>query len=84
MGPAILITVGLLFLLHEMRGGNFDFSNTYPVIIIVIGVVSLAAALAPTDGHISSTTVTPPPVVPGSTSPHAPGGLTGNLPGQGS
>jgi hypothetical protein len=84
MGPAILITIGLLFLLSEVEGGNFDFSNTYPVIIIVIGAVSLAAALAPTDGHISSRTVAPPPVAPGSTPPHAPGGLTGNVPGQGS
>jgi hypothetical protein len=50
----------------------------------VIGVVSLAAALAPTDGHISSRTVAPPPVAPGSTPPQAPGGLTGNVPGQGS
>jgi cell wall-active antibiotic response 4TMS protein YvqF len=84
MGPAILITIGLLFLLSEVEGGNFDFSNTYPVIIIVIGAVSLAAALAPMDGHISSRTAAPPPVGPGSTPPQAPGGLTANVPGQGS
>lgn len=84
MGPAILVTIGLLFLLSEVAGGNFDFSNTYPVVIIVIGAVSLAAALAPMDGHISSRTVAPPPVAPGSTPPEAPGGLTGNVPGQGS
>ena len=40
MGPAILITVGLLFLLDQMRGGYFSFSNTFPVILIVIGVMS--------------------------------------------
>ena len=54
MGPAIVITIGVLFLLDQMRGGTLDFSNTYPVILIVIGAVSLAAALAPTAGHISS------------------------------
>jgi hypothetical protein len=53
MGPAIVITIGVLFLLSEMRGGFFDFGNTYPVVLIVIGAVSLAAALAPMDGHIA-------------------------------
>ncbi len=53
MGPAIIITVGVLFLLHEMRGGYFDFDRTYPVILIVIGAISLAGAFASTKGHVS-------------------------------
>ncbi|MGC2527017.1 MAG: DUF5668 domain-containing protein [Candidatus Acidiferrum sp.] len=66
-GPVIIVTVGVLFLLQEMRGGYFDFSNTYPVIIIVIGLMSLACALAPTDGHVSSVPPLPPaaPTAPG-------------------
>jgi hypothetical protein len=83
MGPAILITIGILFLLSEVEGGNFDFSNTYPVIIIVIGAVSLAAALAPMEGHVSSRAVPPPPPASGSTPPQASGAGTGTLPGQG-
>jgi len=63
MGPAVIITVGVLFLLDQMRSGYFSFGNTYPVILIVIGVISLAAAAAPADGHISGSA---PPVVPGS------------------
>jgi len=66
MGPAVIITVGLLFLLDQMRGGFLSFGNTFPVILIVIGVVSLASALAPTDGHMDGST---PPVFP----PAAPG-----------
>ncbi len=66
MGPAIIITVGLLFLLDQMRGGFLSFSNTFPIILIVIGVVSLASALAPMDGHIDGPS---PPVLP----PAAPG-----------
>jgi hypothetical protein len=67
MGPAIVITVGLLFLLDQMRGGYFDFGNTFPVIFIVIGAVSLAAALAPMDGHTDgSYPPVPPPGAPGS------------------
>jgi hypothetical protein len=53
MGPAIVITIGVLFLLSEMRGGFFEFGKTYPVILIVIGAISLAAALAPMDGHLT-------------------------------
>src|SRR5574337_736060 len=64
MGPAILITVGVLFLLNEMRGGYLSFNNTFPVILIVIGVISLASALAPTEGHISGSL---PPAPPGTT-----------------
>jgi len=76
MGPAIIITVGVLFLLSEMRGGYFDFSNTFPVILIVIGAVRLASALASTEGHNSGSV---PPNAPGST-PTAP---PSQLPGQG-
>ena len=67
MGPAVIITVGALFLLQEVRGGAFDFSNTYPFILIVIGAILLASALAPMDGHIDSTTAPPipPNVTPG-------------------
>jgi hypothetical protein len=80
MGPAILITVGVLFLLDQMRGGYFSFGNTFPVILIVIGVVSLACSLAPMDGHIGgSYPPVPPPGMPGATQnpPQNP------LPGQG-
>jgi len=78
MGPAVLITVGVLFLLHEVRGDIFDFSNTYPFILIVIGVILLAAALAPMDGHVDSTMASPPAVPPA-----APGSAQSSLPGQG-
>jgi hypothetical protein len=60
MGPAVIITVGVLFLLQETRSG-FSFGQTFPVILIVVGIISLASSLAPTDGHISSV----PAVLPG-------------------
>ena len=83
MGPAIIIAIGLLFLLGEMRGGYFDFSNTYPVILIVVGAVSLAAALAPIDGHVSASAVPPPPPASGPTPPQGPGSPSGIVQGQG-
>jgi hypothetical protein len=78
MGPAVLITIGVLFLLHEVRGDIFDFSNTYPFILIVIGAILLASAMAPGDGHVDST-IAPPPAVP----PAAPGPAQSSMPGQG-
>jgi hypothetical protein len=82
MGPAIIITIGALFLLSEVRGGYLDFSNTYPVILIVIGAVSLAAALAPTDGHVSSAGAPAIPNAPGLPPSQAPGPSSGAPQGQ--
>jgi hypothetical protein len=81
MGPAVLITVGVLFLLHEVRGDVFDFSNTYPFILIVIGAILLASSMAPMTGHIDS--MTAPPAAPPAGPPPAPGPAQNSLPGQG-
>jgi len=79
MGPAVIITVGVLFLLDQMRGGNLSFGNTYPVILIVIGVISLAAAGSPADGHVSGPVPLAAPGAPGS----APTVPQNQFPGQG-
>jgi hypothetical protein len=73
----VIITIGVLFLLQETRGGYFDFSRTFPVILVVIGAILLASSLAPMDGHISSGPT--PPSVPGPT----PGSPQNTTPGQG-
>lgn len=78
MGPAILITLGILFLLDQLRGGYFSFGNTFPILLIVIGVISLASSLAPTDGHISDPL---PPAPPGTMPPPPQNPYAG--PGQG-
>jgi hypothetical protein len=60
----------VLFLLQETRSG-FSFGQMWPIILVVIGLISLASALSPMDGHISSSVpVAPSPgTVPGSTLP---------------
>ena len=73
----MIITVGVLFLLQETRGGYFDFSRTFPVILLVIGAILLASSLAPMDGHVSPAPTAPP--VPGPT----PGAPQNTFPGQG-
>jgi cell wall-active antibiotic response 4TMS protein YvqF len=74
MGPAILITLGVLFLLSQMHGGRFNFDNTWPVLLVVIGVLLLASSLAPKDGHIEvqNTAVPPPPLAPPVNPPQTP------------
>lgn len=86
MGPAVVITIGVLFLLQQMRDG-FDFGQTYPVIILVIGAIMLASSLAPMDGHIPCDPASPNaiPPVPGTppVPPTPPTSSTPSLPEQG-
>ena len=86
VGPAVIVTVGVLFLLQQMRGGYFEFGNTYPVILVVIGAIMLASALAPMDGHIDVNTpqVPPaPPAAPGASAGPAQTTYQNPYPGQG-
>jgi len=84
MGPVIVVTVGVLFLLQEMRGGYFDFGNTYPVILIVIGLISLASAMASSEGHVSSASPISPAIPPTPGLPPSSSGTTPtSYPGQG-
>lgn len=50
--PAILVTLGVLFLLQEYGSWRFDFDRTWPVLLIVIGGVILAKRNASMNGHI--------------------------------
>jgi uncharacterized membrane protein len=43
-GPVLLITIGVLFAMHE--AGVLHFSRTWPLIIIVIGVLKLIERMA--------------------------------------
>jgi Domain of unknown function (DUF5668) len=54
MGPAILVTLGALFLLDQQ--GIISFDITWPVLLIVIGVLVFATHRAPAEheGRASS------------------------------
>lgn len=65
MGPVVVTTIGVLFLLSEVvRGGYLHIGRTFPVLLIVIGVVLLASAVAPMEGHIENPGAPAPPVNP--------------------
>ena len=49
MAPAILVTLGVLFLLDNIS--RVDFGRTWPAILLVIGVVKLVQSNASSDGH---------------------------------
>ncbi len=49
MGPAILVTIGVLFLLDN--ASNVDFGKTWPAILLVIGIVKLMQSNASSAGH---------------------------------
>jgi hypothetical protein len=52
MWPAVLITLGALFLVGRL-GLGYSFRDLWPVLLIVIGAVKLAGSLVSTEGHIS-------------------------------
>jgi len=52
MGPLILITIGVLFLIGEYS--RYSFGDLWPILLIVIGVVLVLQALASKEGHAGS------------------------------
>jgi hypothetical protein len=50
MGPAMLVTIGILFLLDNVS--NIDFGKTWPAILLVVGVVKLLQSNASYTGHV--------------------------------
>ena len=58
MGPTILITIGVLFLLEQLHVA--PFGRTFPILLIVIGLVKIAQRSAPDMGHVQPTPYYPP------------------------
>ncbi|MGC2194664.1 MAG: B-box zinc finger protein [Terriglobales bacterium] len=56
--PAIMVTVGTLFLLDNLHGPGFE--RTWPLILLVIGAVKLLQSNASETGHIGGPPILPP------------------------
>jgi hypothetical protein len=78
MGPAMLVTIGMLFLLENVGNGNLHFGRTWPAILLVIGVVKLIQSNASSAGHIGPLPGAPPATGP---IPPAPPPLPSSDPG---
>lgn len=69
MGPAVLITIGVLFLLDQMGHAHWTgFHFSWPALLIVIGLIKLLEHNASTYGHLPreyAGTLPNQPVAPG-------------------
>jgi hypothetical protein len=63
MGPALLVTLGVLFLLNSVS--EVSLGRTWPAILLVVGVVKLMQSNSSYTGHVG-------PLPPGSSFPPAP------------
>ena len=61
-GPVILITVGVLFTVDRFTG--FSFGQTWPVLLIVIGLLRLLGGRRPRADYYTPPPP-PPPATPG-------------------
>jgi hypothetical protein len=53
MGPAVLITIGVLFLLDQITHIHWmEFGRTWPALLIVIGLIMFLQHSAPATGHV--------------------------------
>jgi TM2 domain-containing membrane protein YozV len=59
MWPAVMVTVGVLFLIDNLHGP--DFGRTWPLILLVIGGVKLLQSNASEAGHIGGPGALPSP-----------------------
>jgi len=50
-GPVVLILLGSLFLIDKWSM-DFRITQWWPVLLIVLGLMKVAEALAPAEGHV--------------------------------
>ena len=72
IGPSVLITIGVLFLLQSLN--VVDFDRTWPAILLVIGIVKLLQSNASEAGHtglppLMRVPYTPPQAPPPTSTP---------------
>jgi hypothetical protein len=59
MGPVVLVTLGILFLLSEFHVASFH--RTWPILLIMIGLVKVLGGNLDTAGHVDVNAPPPPP-----------------------
>jgi hypothetical protein len=72
MGPAMLVTLGVLFLLDNVGSETLRFGHTWPAILLVIGVVKLVQSNSSSAGHVGPLPGAPPAAGPMSPPPAPP------------
>jgi len=64
MGPAMVLTTGVLLLLETLDVRNAGLEHTWPAWILVVGVVKLLQSSASSDGHVGPLPPGPASVAP--------------------
>ena len=76
MGPAVLVTIGLILALDSRGFAGLHWDRTWPAILLVIGVVKLLQSSASSAGHVGPLAAVPsaaaPQTPPPSSNPEAP------------
>jgi hypothetical protein len=62
MGPAMVLTTGVLFMLQSLNIAYID--RTWPAWILVVGIVKLIQSSASAEGHVGPLPTAPPAVAP--------------------
>jgi hypothetical protein len=52
-GPVVLITLGAIFLTGQV-GWRYSAWDLWPILLIALGLVKIAQALASTEGHVGA------------------------------
>lgn len=78
MAPTVLVTLGILFLLDNLHA--MDFNKSFPILLIVIGLVMVLQRTSSTEGHIPLGYVQPPGMTP---PPPTPSDFPPDIPGPG-
>jgi len=73
MGPAMVLTVGVLALLNNFT--QFHFHQTWPIFLIVLGLVKVLGSSADTNGHVPPAMPYIPGTVPPPQAPQPPQGV---------
>jgi hypothetical protein len=62
MGPAMVLTTGVLFMFHTMNIADLD--RTWPAWLLVVGIVKLVQSSASSTGHVGPLPPAPPAAAP--------------------
>jgi hypothetical protein len=52
VGPLMIISLGVIFLIAQYS--RYSFFDLWPILLIILGVLLVAQALVPKQGHIPS------------------------------
>ncbi len=72
-GPAVLVTLGVLLLLDNLKVPGAGFGHTWPLLLIAIGLIKVLQVNASTYGHVAPPQPALPPGPPVSNMPPSSG-----------